>query len=156
MTEVKSLTNKALAGELRVFVNEVLESGNMVATVNSLGRVEEAARRLEFGYTPPEAPTEKSPLEVAQEKEKHAAFMAVANRLKGAGLGGHGIFVMEQTTGDAFIFTSHKAMLAYITANAGPRTDYRSLSLIDDLGRKFDICHNGDYGKKSFPAPVEE
>jgi hypothetical protein len=106
--------------------------------------------------TPPEAPPVKTPLEERRDAEKHEAFMAVANRLKSAGLGGHGLFVLDQLTGDAFIFTSHKSMLAFCTEHPGNRTDYRSLSLVDDLGRKFDICHNGDYGKKSFPAPVEE
>lgn len=152
---VKDLENKELAHKLRESVNEVLMNRAVLST-DDLDGIDEAARRLEFGYTPPEAPPVKSPLEEKRDSEKHEAFMAVANRLKGAGLGGHGMFVLDQSTGDAHIFTSHKAMLAHCEKIPGNRTDYRSLSLTDDLGRTFAICHNGDYGKKSFPAPVEE
>ncbi len=153
---VKTLENKQLAGELRIIVNACAEDFQRRIALDELDRLEEAARRLEFGYTPPEQPAAKSALEEKRDQEKHEAFMAVANRLKSAGLGGHGMFVLDQATGDAFIFTSHKSLLAHCASHPGNRTDYRSLSLVDDLGRKFDICHNGDYGKKSLPAPVEE
>ncbi len=155
-TALKSLGNKDLAGKLRETVNDLSRADSSGFPINQLEEIEEASRRLEFGYTPPEQPPEKSALELKREQEKHDAFMAVANRLKSAGLGGHGIFVFDQLTGDAYIFTSHKTMIEYVTKHPGPRTDYRTLSLIDDVGRKFDICHNGDYGKKSFPAPIEE
>jgi hypothetical protein len=147
-------TNKEVADKLRLIVNELLEDHD--ATADFVSPLDEAARRLEFGYTPPEAPPSRSPIEEKREQEKHEAFMAVANRLKSAGLGGHGMFVLDQSTGDAFIFTSHKAMVDHCLTMPGVRTDYRSLSLRDDLGRVFAIVTNGDYGKKTFPAPVEE
>jgi hypothetical protein len=150
---MKERSNKDLADILRAHVNDLICNN---WSSDSAAPVEEAARRLEFGYTPPEAPPIKSPIEEKRDQEKHEAFMAVANRLKSAGLGGHGMFVLDQSTGDAFIFTSHKAMVEHCLTMPGVRTDYRSLTLRDDLGRVFTIVTNGDYGKKTFPAPIEE
>ncbi len=146
-----SPTNKELSGLLREAVNRLLESG---ASTEDVGPIDEAARRLEFGYTPPEQPPAKSALEEKRDQEKHEAYMVTDKRLKAAGLGGFGMFIVDQPTGKAYIYTS--AQIAFKHGKGRPRHDYRSLSLVDDLEREFMFCENGDYGKKSFPAPVEE
>lgn len=155
---MKELSNKDLASNLRQLLNEMctIESNEGVAfSSDKLTALEEASRRLEFGYTPPEAPTAKSPIEEKRAQERHEAEMAIVNQLKRAGLGGTGMFTKEQITGNAYIFQSHKGLLAHPSAS-GSRIDYHRLILVDDNGTEYVICENGDYGKRSFPAPVED
>ncbi len=132
-----SPTNKELSGLLREAVNRLLESG---ASTDDVGPIDEAARRLEFGYTPPEEPPPKTPLELKREEELHVINVATATKMKALNPGGIGIFGRHQNTCDAFIFTSQQAMQWF--ESCVPKSafmTYPSLSQVNDLHTVYNI-----------------
>ena len=127
-----SLTNKELADQLRATVNTLLEAG---AESDQVSPIDEAARRLEFGYTPPEAPRAKSAIELKREEELYALKLSKAQKLEEAGMRIRGGIVYESSTGRCDMFALESDLAEFEKGKSLWRL--RELFYHDGLGNEF-------------------
>ena len=101
---MRDVEPKELAAKLRALIERMIENGGF--RVPDLEPLDEAARRIEFGYIPSAEPPPKSAIELQREKEIHEHKQAQMTRARSAGLGGHGMAAFNQESGHLHLFAS--------------------------------------------------